>query len=92
MNEYVLYAIEEDTADGESDLMHRMDEHGQGSPLVFALRSQAEDVIREIYTETGCYGDWRVIELSMTARFPEPHFCGNCGVWGDVAEHAGHDD
>lgn len=91
MSDYVLYVIEEDTDEG-SDLMVRTDENGIGSPLAWTQREPAESMIREVSDATGCYGDMRVVELSVTARFPEPHHCAACGVWGTLADHAGHDD
>lgn len=87
---YVLYAIEEDGVDGPQ-LMPRYDENGQGSPMTWDSRVAAEHVIRMTFSETGCYDGMRVVELSVTARFPEPFFCLGCDQWGDIAEHIGHD-
>jgi hypothetical protein len=97
---YVLYAVEVDETSG-CDLVH---ERGAASPLVWDTRDEAEQFVREVIMERKALGGMRVIELTMTARFPEPYFCNACTekawregkrdgeelVWGSFAEHARH--
>jgi hypothetical protein len=106
---YVLYAIEVDTetdAEGHmlTELMCRYDESGQGSPLTWTEKGDAEQVVKDCGRENGSF-DMRVVEFTMSARFSELYMCSDCSekawregkrdadaeVWGTYAEHGGHD-
>lgn len=87
-----LFAIEEDMgSEPEQHIMCRVDEHGGGTPLLWRSREAAEQVIKDISMETGCFGDMRVVEFSMAGRFPEPNYCSSCDKWGPLTDHIGHD-
>lgn len=90
-NSYVLYVIEHDDAEADESgelvpaLACRYDEKGEGSPLVWTERKPAEDLVRDIIRDTGIYGNSRVIELTFSARLPEP--CPDCELYGPPEEH-----
>lgn len=97
-HKWALYAIEQDDVQTDDEgefvpsLMTRFDERGEGSPLVWDTREEAEAIIREYIEATSCPGSMRVVELTLSQRFSEPYRCGACDKWGPYAEHAGHDD
>lgn len=80
---YELYAIEVDGRDFDDSgepvpgLLCRTAEKGFGSPLIWLLRDEAEQIVQDDSRENG-YGGMRVVELNMAQRFPEPYLCDKC--------------
>lgn len=77
MTQWVLYAIEVDDADVDKsgqfipELMCRYDEHGPGSALIWTSREDAEEFTRELLSEASVLVPMRVVELTLSARFPD---------------------
>jgi hypothetical protein len=72
---WALYAIELEnfgSDDDDGELLTRYDEHGEGSPLTWTTRAGAEAAIRDFLATADCRSGAHVIELVVSARFPEP--------------------
>lgn len=75
MRPWALYAIELESFgsdDDDGELLTRYDEHGEGSPLTWLTRAGAEAMIVKMLRDAGCSSGAHVIELTLSARFPEP--------------------
>jgi hypothetical protein len=77
-----LYAVESDAGSEGWLLECRTDERGVGTPLIWMSLEAAEQWVKEVAEDTGCYGGQRVVVFGLWIRRDPPARCMCCGKWG----------